>query len=102
MRLIVCLSFVVTSYVSAQRRNRNLDLFNYRGTVRGNLHNDFGPNDWEKIQCPDTDTCVSRLTSWESYGSFRPAPHIFEQIPGFWALRSWDGQTNGRLPRDGR
>jgi hypothetical protein len=39
----------------------NLDQFNYRKTVQnGNGINDFGPSDWQKIQCEDVDTCVSR------------------------------------------
>jgi hypothetical protein len=34
---------------------RNLDQFNYRST-KGS---DYGPADWDKIQCPDNNVCVS-------------------------------------------
>jgi hypothetical protein len=45
--------------------NRNLDRFNYYATnrtvVNGEFINDFGPDEWQKIECADTETCVSLI-----------------------------------------
>ena len=40
---------------------RDLDTFNYRGTVSSDDNdgvNDYGPSDWDRVQCSDVDTCV--------------------------------------------
>jgi hypothetical protein len=47
---------------------RNLDLFNYKRTVSASINDgiyDYGPDDWDQVQCPNPDICV-RLneTSW--------------------------------------
>jgi hypothetical protein len=34
---------------------QNTDLFNYRETDG----NDYGPRDWEEVECDDLDECVS-------------------------------------------
>ena len=36
---------------------RNLDRFNYRKTA----DNDYGPEDWDQVMCPDESSCVSSL-----------------------------------------
>jgi hypothetical protein len=38
--------------------NRQYDRFNYRSTTVGDTNYDFGPEDWEYVQCPDLATCV--------------------------------------------
>lgn len=39
--------------------DRNLDQFNYDVTIKDGVHKSFGPQDWERVQCPDLSTCVS-------------------------------------------
>lgn len=55
---VLYLSFVV---VVIAQQNRNYDQFNYVATVEDDLHYDFGPEDWGEVQCPDLETCVSKL-----------------------------------------
>jgi hypothetical protein len=47
------------------KENRNLDRFNYYATKQtkksGQYINDFGPEEWQHIQCLDLETCVSIL-----------------------------------------
>jgi hypothetical protein len=38
--------------------NRNYDRFNYVETTQDDIHYDFGPKDWEYVQCPELETCV--------------------------------------------
>ena len=64
---------------AAAQTGRNLDQFNYRETVRDDNHADFGPRDWDKVMCPDEETCVRclRICSANSFGAllsffFRP------------------------------
>ena len=47
---------LLTSPATAQT-GRNLDQFNYRETVIDDVHNDFGPKQWDKVLCTDED-CV--------------------------------------------
>jgi hypothetical protein len=56
---LLLLSFTT---IAIAQQNRNYDQFNYVATVQDDLHNDFGPEDWDQVQCPDLDTCVSPLS----------------------------------------
>ena len=42
---------------STAQTGQMLDQFNYRETVIDDVHSDFGPEDWGKVQCLDED-CV--------------------------------------------
>jgi hypothetical protein len=42
----------------SSQRNRNYDQFNYDSTIQDDVHNNFGPEDWGNILCPDLGTCV--------------------------------------------
>lgn len=46
--------------------DRNVDQFNYGDSSTHRTKNtivyDWGPEDWENVQCPNMDTCVSYIT----------------------------------------
>lgn len=60
--LIVVVALKDGIVVEAQNNNgaldRRLDRFSYDGTNRETDHVDYGPPDWDKVQCQDLDTCV--------------------------------------------
>jgi len=59
--------------VSAQT-GQNLDQFNYRTTV----NNDYGPEDWEEVSCPDESSCVSTKWCCGYFNKFKAsATHFF-------------------------
>ena len=39
-------------------QDRNLDRFNYDQTRTTDTYQDFGPEDWGDLLCPDLETCV--------------------------------------------
>ena len=43
----------------------NLDRFNYDTTVHANDHNDYGPEDWIRVRCPDKDICLGYPDSFD-------------------------------------
>ena len=59
-----------SSESSIQITGRNLDLFSYRQTEFSSVSedgvNEFGPEDWELVQCPDVEICVSRFDASNS------------------------------------
>ena len=67
--VIVILSYINVHVITAQQSspalsptttelNHNYDRFNYIETKQDSIHVDYGPPDWEFIQCPDLLTCV--------------------------------------------
>lgn len=47
--------------------DRNLDRFNYDQTRTTDTYQDFGPEDWGDLLCPDLETCTGWVDKWE-YG----------------------------------
>ena len=56
----------------------NDDLFNYRGTDEEGR--DFGPRDWEEVDCDDLETCVSSECRRSRIGRNEAYPHLLRSF----------------------
>jgi hypothetical protein len=59
--LFVCVGLAFLGLAVCQDVDRTLDRFNYDTTKRYDGHVDFGPAEWDKVQCEDLSKCVSVL-----------------------------------------
>lgn len=63
---------------AASQAGRNLDQFNYRKTV----NNDYGPEDWDEVLCPDKSSCVSTKRCWCCLEDFRKTQLLTSSFNG--------------------
>ena len=47
-------------------RSQNTDLFNYDGTRSWESGMDYGPKDWDQVECDDLEECVRAVLVVES------------------------------------
>jgi hypothetical protein len=60
-----CLLLVALAVgLPASCRGGNDDTFTYKNTDEGDRK--FGPEDWDRVECPDKDTCVRTVNEWMS------------------------------------